>query len=162
MSKQWSAAIPDPSRSGKGQKWQTKLTTWLIQSAHDIWLERNNDRYQKDTIDDETAQTRETEAQIRRVYTVATTNLSIYDQAELLHDTLEERLGTTITPSTIPPHPTRTPATPVTGHPPFLPRHPETNTPCPSKHTYSQFPLCPTGRVVRSTFPLSTRVEDAI
>ena len=46
----WSTLIPDPTNQALGTKWQAKVSTWLIDSAHSIWIQRNAARYAIDEV----------------------------------------------------------------------------------------------------------------
>ena len=92
MDDSWARTIPDPNLSGTGEKWQTKVTKWLIDSAYRIWVQRNTERYTPNQADALGAQLLETQAQIRKVYALAENNLTIHDRHELIKETLAERL----------------------------------------------------------------------
>ena len=89
----WSQQIPDPQKIGTGNKWQSKVSTWLITSAHAIWLQRNAERYPTDPDTQLNAQRNETEAKLTKAYGLAQTYLTVYDQRELIKETLVERLN---------------------------------------------------------------------
>ena len=64
----WSLQIPDPQRQDQGQKWQTSVSVWLIESAYQLWTERNTQRNTPDpTTEIDTAALRETNAQIHHI-----------------------------------------------------------------------------------------------
>ena len=88
----WARTIPDPTLSGTGEKWQTKVTKWLIDSAYRIWAQSNAEQYTPNQTDVLGAQLLETQAQLRKVYALAENNLTIHDRHELIKETLEERL----------------------------------------------------------------------
>ena len=92
MSSTWSNTIPDPKHLNLGTRWQTKISRWLLDAAYLTWTLRNKERHRRDAIDALTAQDRETEANVRKVFNLAHTYLSIYDQAELMYFTLDEQL----------------------------------------------------------------------
>ena len=93
MTALWGNTIPDPKHLGLGSKWQAKVSRWLLQAAHHTWTDRNHERYRRDDIDAQNAQDRETEANVRKVFHLAHTFLSTYDQTELMHRTLEAQLA---------------------------------------------------------------------
>ena len=62
----WSQQIPDPQKIGTGNKWQSKVSTWLITSAHAIWLQQNAERYPTDPDTELNAERNETEAKLTK------------------------------------------------------------------------------------------------
>ena len=89
----WASTIPDPTLWGTGEKWQTKVTKWLIDSAYLIWVQHNTERHTPNQAEVLNAQLLETQAQIRKVYALAETNLTIHDRHELIKEHLDERLA---------------------------------------------------------------------
>ena len=88
----WSTLIPDPTNQALGQKWQTKVSLWLIESAHSIWIQRNAARYKIDEVTQTNMQQLETAAQVTKIYELATKHLSQYDQQALIKESLATRL----------------------------------------------------------------------
>lgn len=91
MDQSWSASIPDPRRLNLGDKWQAKVSTWLITQAHSLWTTRNTERHEPDPLILLRASLLETEAQVSRVYQTLA-RLPAPDRHELIRTTIEERL----------------------------------------------------------------------
>ena len=88
----WSLQIPDPQRQDRGQKWQTSVSVWLIESAYQLWIERNTQRNTPDPTTQTDTALRETTSQIHHIYRLIDDHLSVYNRHELVKETLEERL----------------------------------------------------------------------
>ena len=88
----WSLQIPDPQRQDRGQTLQTAVSAWLIESAYQLWTERNTQRNTPDPTTDIDTALRETTAQIHHIYRLIDEHLSAYDRHELVKETLGERL----------------------------------------------------------------------
>ena len=91
LDRSWSSLIPDPKDIHLGDKWQSKVTNWLIHQAFALWTIRNTERNEPDPVTLTNAALRETEAQVARVFTTLE-RLPIHDRHELVRDTIDERL----------------------------------------------------------------------
>ena len=85
--------MPDLKSQDLGNKWQVHVSRWLLDAAHLTWTTRNKERHRRDAIDALNAQDKETEANVRKVFHLARSYLSIYDQAELMFYTLDQQLA---------------------------------------------------------------------
>jgi hypothetical protein len=86
----WSSIQETGYHTGKPDQWQAKLSAWIIQQAHTIWGERNNEIHEpEDTI---SRQVQETHAQITKLYELAAAHLNIHDRNKIFSETLQQRL----------------------------------------------------------------------
>ena len=92
MDKCWSEHIPDTKQSGKGNKWQSAVSKWLILDAWEIWMERNSERNATDKPAEITAREAETQARVRLVYSTAQAKLDLNEYNEFIHIPLNARL----------------------------------------------------------------------
>ena len=88
----WSLQIPDPQRQDRGQKWQTAVSAWLIESAYQFSTKRNTQRNTPNPTTEIDTALCKTTAQIHNIYRLIDEHLSVYDRHELVKETLEERL----------------------------------------------------------------------
>jgi hypothetical protein len=63
--REWSTLQEVDDHSNKLGQWQAKLSAWIIQQAHSIWCERNNEIHQPE--DTTSRQEKETHAQITKL-----------------------------------------------------------------------------------------------
>jgi hypothetical protein len=80
------AAVP----SGKPSQWQAKVSSWIIQQAHDTWITRNKEIHQPEN--NTPRQILETNAQVTKLYELAEAQLNIHDRNKLFSESLTARL----------------------------------------------------------------------
>jgi hypothetical protein len=83
----WLQEADDPSC--KPLLWQSKLTSWIINQAHSIWTDRNNEIYHPEG--QATRMEQETRAQVAKVYELADAELNIHDRNILFSETVSQR-----------------------------------------------------------------------
>jgi hypothetical protein len=86
----WSILQETGNRNGTHDRWQAKVSSWLVQQAHSTWCERNNEIHQPD--DTASRQELETRAQITKLYELAAAQLTIHDRNKIFSETLQQRL----------------------------------------------------------------------